>query len=419
VLDVWDSAQFIVRMPQLRRPGANLGQPNHLATLLVMGLASGLYLYEAGKFSKYSLLLIFCLLELGLVMTESRTGVLSYLVLSAWWLVGSARMSFRLSRVAVTGACITFLGAFWFWPTLMAYQPSFDAGATVNTQAGLRIVVWPQLLHAVGMEPWLGWGLREVSEAHNAVAHAYPVSEPYTYAHNLLLDLAVGVGVPLTALLVVIAMVWSWRRVRAAGTMQYWYCIAAALPVAVHSMLEYPHAYAYFLAPTMIFLGVLDSARAKEHKWQAHRWAATVSLMVFGAIGAWTCIEYLQIEEDFRIVRFQDLRVGQTPPDYERPRVRLLTQLDALLKVGRLVPTPGMDLEAIELARKVALRFPWPATQKRYALSLALNGDSAEARRQMLVIRALHGEKVYQGLKAEWERLAREQYPQLVAVALP
>ena len=40
------------------------------------------------------------------------------------------------------------------------------------------------------LHPWLGWGLREVPEAHNAVLHHYAVSEPYGYAHKIVLDLA-------------------------------------------------------------------------------------------------------------------------------------------------------------------------------------------------------------------------------------
>ncbi|MBK7549979.1 MAG: pilin glycosylation ligase domain-containing protein [Rhodoferax sp.] len=36
-------------MQTLRRPGANLGQPNQLATLLLMGMVSLAYLYELAR----------------------------------------------------------------------------------------------------------------------------------------------------------------------------------------------------------------------------------------------------------------------------------------------------------------------------------------------------------------------------------
>jgi hypothetical protein len=134
---------------------------------------------------------------------------------------------------------------------------------------------------------------------------------------------------------------------------------------------------------------------------------------------AWSVVEYVAIEEDFRIVRFEALRIGATPASYQRPHVILLTQLDALLHGGRIVPKPGMSADEVELARKVALRFPWPATQNRYAQSLALNGNPDEAIRQLLVLRALHGEAAYAQVKAGWTLLAHEKYPQLQTLKLP
>ena len=113
------------------------------------------------------------------------------------------------------------------------------------------------------------------------------------------------------------------------------------------------------------------------------------------------------------------MRIGHTPGDYERPRIYLLTQLDALLEAARIVPTPGMTPDRIELARKAAMRFPWTATQNRYALSLALNGNPEEAIRQLKVMRAMHGEKPYQSIKANWKDLAESKYPQLGQLTLP
>ena len=91
-----------------------------------------------------------------------------------------------------------------FWPGILNFiliGGLDDSAATqVNLHAGTRLLVWPQLWEAVLQRPWFGWGLREVSEAHNAVLHAHAQSEPFTYAHNVVLDLAVGMGLPLTLL---------------------------------------------------------------------------------------------------------------------------------------------------------------------------------------------------------------------------
>ena len=79
VFELWEGFPWINRMPDLRRPGANLGQPNHLATLLVMGLASLLFLFESRRLGATASGLLALTLLTGLAATESRTGVLSFL----------------------------------------------------------------------------------------------------------------------------------------------------------------------------------------------------------------------------------------------------------------------------------------------------------------------------------------------------
>lgn len=419
VFEVWDNAEWIVRLAAARRPGANLGQPNQLATLLLMGMASLLYLRECNKLSISAALLGFILLSTGLAATESRTGVLSFLCLGTWWFAGRSRTGLKTAPWTVAAAMAGFFSLFLVWPTLMSSSGTFGPGAQVDAGAGMRLVVWPQLLEAVALRPWWGWGLREVAEAHNAVASNYLSSEPFTYSHNVVIDLAVGLGLPLAALFVLLTGIWLWRRVRSARSLPAWYCLAAVLPLAVHSMLEFPFAYAYFLVPALFLVGVLEATAGARPILRISTKLLTAGLLFLTIGGAWSVGEYLLIEEDFRVARFEALRLGRTPTEYERPKVYLLTQLDALLHGARIVPHPGMSADELELARTVALRFPWPATQNRYALSLALNGNPSEALRQLLVMRALHGQRTYLQIKANWEVLASTKYPALKRLTLP
>lgn len=419
VFELWEHSAWINRMPFLRRPGGNLGQPNHLATLLLMGIASLLFLYELRKLTALPSALILLVLCMALAVTESRTGVLSFLLLSGWWFVKNKGVGFRLSSWVVALAGIGFLAFFWEWPSVFAFILQSSDVAVVNTSAGLRLVVWPQLLEALTQRPWWGWGLGEVSEAHNAVVHAYPVSQPFSYSHNILLDLALGMGVPLTALLLLVTGIWSWRRVRTANQLLPWYCLAVALPVAVHSMLEFPFAYAYFLVPVMFALGALEGMGGGKPMLRIGVRPLAALLLGFSILGAWSVVEYLSIEEDFRVARFEALRLGQTPSGYQKPNVILLTQMGALLEGARISPRPGMSPDELALAKKMALRFPWPATQNRYALSLALNGNPDEAVRQLRVMKAMHGNKTYREIEANWNSLAQDKYPQLRELTLP
>ncbi len=420
VFDLWEGSAWISRMPQVHRPGGNMGQPNQLATLLLMGIASLLFLYESKRLGHLASMLLGAILLSGMAMTESRTSLLSLTILTFWWVAKRKSLAFRLSPWIVLGAVGGFLCLFWAWPWLLdALLQTTGTGSTVNISVGTRWQVWPQLLEAVLQRPWWGWGLGQVSTALNAVVHAYAISEPFTYAHNILLDLAVGVGIPFTTLAAALGVIWLWRRIRSANKLAPWYCLALVLPVAVHSMLEFPFAYAYFLFPVMFAVGALGSASGAKPAFSLGVKPVMGVLMVTTAVLMWSVIEYLEIEEDFRVVRFEALRIGTTPQDYQRPQVLLLTQLDALLIGGRIVPKPGMTSDELDLARKVALRFPWPATQNRYALSLALNGNPAEAVRQLQVMRALHGAQAYEQIRANWSGLAAEKYPQLRDLPVP
>ena len=78
-----------------------------------------------------------------------------------------------------------------------------------------------------------------------------------------------------------------------------------------------------------------------------------------------------------------------------------------------------MPAEEIALSKAAALRYPWIATQNRYALSLALNGNTQEAMYQLRVMRAQHGVKAYGKLKEAWVIMAQEKYPQLSAIEFP
>jgi O-antigen ligase len=420
VFNVWQNADWIVRIEGFRRPGANIGQPNNLATLLLMGVASLALLFESKRVSSTLAVILLALLTWGLALSESRTGLLSGAALTAWWFYKRRIFPTRIHAALLAAAWGSWLFLMWAWPRFIAHVQGVELQhGSINTAPGGRLLVWPQLFEAVMQHPWMGWGLREVSKAHNAVLDHYAKGEPYAYAHNLVLDLALGVGLPLTALILGLTSYWAWRRMKAVSASGTWYCIALAVPLAVHSMLEYPFAYIYLLAPAVLAIGVLEAKTAPGANIQVSTRGAALAAACLLLIMLWSAVEYVAAEEDFRIARFEALRVGRTQSDYTRPKLHLLTQMDTMLTATRIAPSLLMSPADIELLHSAAMRFPWTAIQNRYALALALNGNPDEAIRQLRVMRAMHGEKHYQALKETWKELAAEKYPQLGQLKLP
>jgi hypothetical protein len=418
VFSLWEHSGWIVRMPSLR-PGANLAQPNHLATLLVMGVASLVFLHESRKLGGIVSALILIILGLGLAATESRTGMLGVLVLMLWWLAKRRHFGSRTPAWAAVVAGGGFALSFWAWPTLLLNSTQLSYQAGVRPFSNLRLEAWQQLLEAVALRPWWGWGIHEVAQAHNAVAHNYAVSAPFTYSHNVVLDLLLWLGLPLAGFVVLVTGYWLWRRIRTANQLLPWYGLAAVLPVAVHSMLEFPFAYAYFLAPVMFALGAVEALSGTKPLLRMGIKPLATVLLVTTAVLAWSVIEYLEIEEDFRVARFEALRIGSPPPGHRRPKVFLYGQLGVLLDDARITPTPDMSPEAMQVVKKSALHYPWSATQYRYAVALALNGNPVEAARQIQVMRLMWDEAFYEEVKKRINELAASKYPELRRLSLP
>ncbi len=418
--DVWGWSEWIVRMPTVGRPGANFGQPNHLATFLVMSIASLVYLFRLQKVSRFFCLFLLLILGSGIAMSGSRSGFLSVSVLSIWWLVKCDGPKLKVRACIFAAAGLGFVFLVLMWPPLVnnIYRNGIS-DATVSTDSGLRFLLWPQMLEAALDKPLWGWGWGEVSKAHNSVAHHYKSSLPFTYAHNVLLDFAIGIGIPLTALFICVVAFYGFTRMSRSQSRSTWYCIAMYIPLAVHSMFEFPYAYAYFLFPVMLLLGTLEAKLGLSKVINIRLPPITLIAVAVILSMSLAVKEYIGLEEDFQVARFEALRVGSRPAGYESPRTTLLTQLDGVIKCTRLVVAPGMARADIYLLSKTAKRFPWSALQYRYALALALNDNSSEATRQLQIIKAMNDERGYARMMDNWGNLALEKYPELRSVELP
>jgi hypothetical protein len=419
VFPLTERFSFINPMPAWRRTGANLGQPNHIATLMLWGAASAVYLQSTQKISRHFQCCMLLVLLLGLVLTESRTGILAMMALALWY---------GLSNPTGTQIKRGLAASSWFAAGAVVFvmYPIFITGVHEGSWQGLvlsehgrglqsvaRTTVWQQLIAAILMHPWFGWGLGGVSAALNGVLDQYPNGAPFTYAHNIFLDLLVGLGMPFGASISLGLCVWFVVRVRQIRSLLSWFLIALLVPIGIHSALEFPFAYAYFLMPTGLAIGLLEHEHNKIARYQIRIPPFVGVLLVWIAIGAITLKDYLQAESDFRVARFEALHVGETPTDYQRPRMLLLDQMDAMIRATRMVPSPGMGEEEITILRMASRQYPWTAIQNRYALALALNGDIVEAGRQLKVMRAMHGDKLYAAIRLQWDDLASTKYPQL------
>ena len=408
ILDTWHSVTWVVRGYELRSMGGNLAQPNHLALLFVMATASLIYLrVEKIIISNTIFYLLFGFYCVGLTLSESRAGLIGMVVLLIWSYLGRKSLKFLLPPWHPVLMIFIILLAHVSWPTIFNYlspavqNPNFDlqSGIRFDLQSDLRLVIWPQLLTALTLQPWAGWGILQVAPAQNAVASNYTLSQAFTYSHNIVLDSLIWLGIPLGLVFASIVLAYISRRMYKAQTPLDWYCLAMILSLLVSSQFEFQYAYAFFLAPVLFCWGASLAQSALTSKNQTfinlRLKTASFLLICLSAAMVFSAWEYLEQEQDIQFARLASVGISRTLEIYRPPQAFMLNQLGELANSSRIKITSELSVHQLQRLKNIALRYPWTATQYRYALALALRGEVVEAERQMLVMRAYYGHDLY------------------------
>ena len=401
------------------RAMGNLGQANQLATLLLIGSVAFAWAYERGVFGRLAFGLGIAFLTLVLVMTQSRAGMISVFLIAGFLIWKQ-----RTLKMRVTGREVAVWAVSFVIGTLML--PYFSDALMLSEIRSLgsvgpvteRITMWKQVGFAVWQSPWVGYGWNQTPTAHAAGAVAFPSSVTYTNAHNFVMDILAWNGLPVGLLLCGVIGWWFVTRIWRCTTLDAVFAMAALLPFAMHSMVEYPFAYAYFLIAAGFMAGIVEASHLRAKFVGVMPKLVWPLVIVWSGIGGYLVYEYFLIEEDFRVVRFENLNIGQTPTEYEVPHIWMASQMATMLQASRLRAHPSMSSDDIEILRSASSRFAYGALRFRYAQALALNGDPNGAVFQMAIIRGMYGEVYYAGCKAAL-REQSEKYPQLASLLLP
>ena len=268
-LPQWTDGQWIADIAGGRAAG-NLRQPNHLSSLLLWSLVALVWLAERERIGRLATMLLGTLLLAGIVLTASRTGILGVLLLAAWGLLDK-RMS-RPGRARLLVSPIVF-GLLWVGLAAWAHQAHQAFGGDEQLAKGdissSRFGIWANTLALIARHPWTGVGWGEFNFAWTLTPFPGRPVAFFDHTHNLPLQFAVELGLPLAALVLALLGWALWQAFRASGR-----CADAAtastlraafvmvLLMAVHSQLEYPLWYAYFLLPTAFAFGLCVDGRA-------------------------------------------------------------------------------------------------------------------------------------------------------------
>ncbi len=374
-----------VSIPKGSRPYGNLNQPNQAAALLVLGYLASLYLFFTEKIGALVHLAIIPLIAIGLVLTGSRSGLLSFFVASMvnFTFINSPNINrkrlhlfFGLSLVFFLVICLHL-----FSSTL----PLGIEARSLNTSSSGRVEIWGQLLSALAHSPIWGYGWGQVSVAqflHSVSLSSHPMAEQVPlvfYSHNFVLDVLIWNGVVLGGIILLCCLAWFRRHAFNVSEPGGLMSVSVIVVILIHGLLEFHHTYTYMLFVLMMFAGVL-SAHKDRTKFSFSKPIIFLSAL-FGVIFlAVLWRDYRIVESDHRLSRFGTARIGLTTSDeYSSSKIVVLDNLAALISFSRSCVRADIDAGVLDQYRRVVMRYPYSAFVAKLALLEYFNGNFYEA----------------------------------------
>lgn len=301
----WADGVFIANSSIPGRAVGNLRQPNHLSSLLLWSLIAVVALIESTRISRSLGSALAALMVFALVLSGSRTGVLGTCVLAAWGLF-DRRLSGR-TRLMLVGVPALY-GLAWLAMSAWGHLGGHVFGAQDRLAPGSsgdysssRFAIWRNALALIAADPWTGIGFGEFNLAWTLSSLPDRPLAFFDHTHNLPLQLVAELGVPLgllTTVMLLVAFVQAGQRAWIApagiGVIKR-AAFMLVLMIGLHSLLEYPLWYSYFLSPAAFAWGIALSRPPADGRpiissATAPRWQRAVAVggiaLTLGAIAA-------------------------------------------------------------------------------------------------------------------------------------
>ncbi|WP_285275966.1 PglL family O-oligosaccharyltransferase [Halopseudomonas bauzanensis] len=395
------------------RPYANLAQPNNLATLLGMGLAGCLYFYEKRLLGRLSAGILGLFLMIGIAVTQSRTPWVTTIVIITLWAVKSKNSKLRLPLFWLILWVLSYIAIVISLPHLNDYLQLGGVSLADRAMASGRLSLWSQLWYAVWNGPFWGYGWNQTIAGQLSVMAERPLSMMATYSHNILLDLLLWNGLIPGALIVFAIAIWLARIGYFVNSEEGLFSLVAASFILTHSMFEYPFAYAYFLLPLGLLLGIANADGPTRYLFQIPR----IALITVILCGLWilkiALADYNIIKADYQAQKMAAANVIGFESNTPISKVVFLTQLKELQRFRAMEPRSGYDDEELKWMAAVVQQYPHLANLYRYTLILLMNGKADQAERYLDLLCKLHGDNFCDQARSELENAMGANWGQM------
>jgi O-antigen polymerase len=261
-----------------------LRQRNLLATFLCCGVICIAWLVQLKKISQSLAWLSLLVLGLGIAASGSRVGVLELLGLAVFAVMLRANLHKAIPRLFL-GAVVLVGAATWLLP-LLGMLHGFEAEFLGKrfTRDTVRLDLWSNVLDMISIHPWIGWGWNELRYAHYVTLFdqdKVDMGGLLGNAHNLILHMAVTLGIPIASLVTGLACWAGYKTVKRAAafnedshTEKYpseYFALAILFVIGLHSMLEFPLWHAGFMSLAGMAIGFLALQRVPVEPKKSYR----------------------------------------------------------------------------------------------------------------------------------------------------
>jgi len=266
----WADGDWIARTSLPGRAIGNMRQPNHVAMLLCWSCVSVLWLGATQRLGRAASTLLLSLFIFAMVLTASRTGLLGLLLLTAWGLA-DRRLPTSMRRTMVILVPL-LLAASWLLTSTWLASEGHAVGAVQRMSEGAaspaRMHLWRDVLELIKHHPLLGVGWGDFNLAWTLTPFARRTPAPFDHTHNLPLQLLVELGVPMGLGILLLLLCGIRLMIRSLRTSTGDEAVAlrsAAMMLALvclHSQLEFPLWYMYYLLPSALLWGICTGRSA-------------------------------------------------------------------------------------------------------------------------------------------------------------
>ncbi len=391
----------MVEMKQGISIHGNINQRNHFAAQIALASFAIVYLHATDGLNRIFVAALLILFAFVLSLSSSRAAAI-YIVagfLLSLFSYHSARTQVHYRLLQGTGLLFVLFLLIQFllpflndWLKLLLGAMGFDA-SNIETLTALqrgaaevdvRISEWHKAWLMFRESPLWGIGIGNYgwySFNYQALPEFAAVSKtvPFQHSHNLIMQVLAELGV--AGLLVLVSMAAAWVRqvLPLWKNPSHWLILALISVLLLHSTVEFPLWYSYFLGLAAVLLG-LGSERASRIQFTPSlgQITAGVTLLLSGAILVITFLGFRDLSNvNLLIIMSTPQQASATL--HAISRNPLLTPWAEAAIAQHSAPERELLDQQLALTTRVMQYRPGPIDVNRQIIYLALTGKSKEA----------------------------------------